>query len=100
MPVIITKNSSSAGAVPSAGQLVRGELAVNVTDRKLYTLNASNAVVLLSSGEITLTTTGTSGAATLVSNALNIPIYGNGTVTSLSVASANGFAGTVFDWYA
>jgi len=95
MPVIITKNSSSAGAVPSAGQLVRGELAVNVTDRKLYTLNASNAVVLLSSGEITLTTTGTSGAATLVSNALNIPIYGNGTVTSLSVASANGFAGTV-----
>jgi hypothetical protein len=95
MPVIITKNSSSAGAVPSSGQLVRGELAVNVTDRKLYTLNASNNVVLLSSGEITLTTTGTSGAATLVSNALNIPIYGNGTVTSLSVASANGFAGTV-----
>ena len=71
---IITKNSSSAGAVPNSGQLVRGELAVNVTDRKLYTLDSTNAVVLLSSGPVTLTTTGTSGAATLVSNALNIPI--------------------------
>ena len=92
---IITKNSAAAGAVPSSSQLVKGELAVNVTDRKLYTLDASNNIVLLSSGEITLTTTGTSGAATLVSNALNIPIYGDGTVKSVSVATANGFAGTV-----
>jgi hypothetical protein len=48
---------------------------------------------------LTLTTTGTSGAATLVGNTLNIPQYagggGGGTVTSVSVASANGFAGTV-----
>jgi len=96
MPVtVITKNSSSAGAVPSAGQLVRGELAVNVTDRKLYTLDSTNTVVLLSSGPVGLTTTGTSGAATLVNNVINIPIYGDGTVKSLAVASANGFAGTV-----
>jgi hypothetical protein len=48
---------------------------------------------------LTLTTTGTSGAATLVGNTLNIPQYagggGGGTVTSVSVTSANGFAGTV-----
>jgi len=46
---------------------------------------------------ITLTTTGTSGAATLISNTLNIPNYatGSGTVTSVSVVTANGFAGTV-----
>jgi hypothetical protein len=48
---------------------------------------------------ITLTTTGTSGAATFVSNTLNIPQYsgggGSGTVTSVSVVSANGFAGSV-----
>lgn len=46
---------------------------------------------------ITLTTTGTSGAATFVGNTLNVPNYaaGSGTVTSASVISANGFAGTV-----
>jgi len=48
---------------------------------------------------ITLTTTGTSGASTFVGGTLNIPNYaagaGSGTVTSASVVSANGFAGTV-----
>jgi len=48
---------------------------------------------------ITLTTTGTSGAATFVGNTLNIPNYttsgGTGTVTTVSVVSANGLAGTV-----
>jgi len=48
---------------------------------------------------ISLTTVGTSGAATFASNVLNIPNYaagaGTGTVTSASVVSANGFAGTV-----
>jgi hypothetical protein len=51
------------------------------------------------SGFITsLTTTGTTGAATVTSGVLNIPQYaggGSGTVTTLSVASSNGFAGTV-----
>jgi hypothetical protein len=45
---------------------------------------------------ITLTTTGTSGAATYTGGVLNIPQYaGTGTVTSVSVVSSNGFAGTV-----
>jgi hypothetical protein len=48
---------------------------------------------------ISLTTTGTSGAATFAANVLNIPNYaagaGTGTVTSASVVSANGFGGTV-----
>ena len=42
---IITKNSSTASAVPSAGSLVQGELAVNVTDKKLYTKDNSATVV-------------------------------------------------------
>jgi hypothetical protein len=49
-------------------------------------------------GAITLTTTGSSGAATLVGNTLNIPQYtggGGGTVTSVSVTTANGISGTV-----
>ncbi len=42
---IITKNSSTAAAVPLAGDLVKGELAVNVTDKKLDTKDNSATVV-------------------------------------------------------
>jgi hypothetical protein len=45
MSTIITKNSSTASAVPSAGDLVKGELAVNVTDKKIYTKDNSAAIV-------------------------------------------------------
>jgi hypothetical protein len=41
------KRSSTAASVPTAGQLAVGELAVNLADRKLFTKNASNAVVEL-----------------------------------------------------
>jgi len=44
---IITKNSSTASAVPSAGALVQGELAVNVTDKKLYTKDSGGTVIEL-----------------------------------------------------
>jgi hypothetical protein len=44
---IITKHSSTALAVPPAGSLVKGELAINVTDKKLYTKDAAGLVVLL-----------------------------------------------------
>lgn len=47
---IITKNNDVAGVVPSSGNLVEGELAVNTTDRKLYTLDNGGNVVLLASG--------------------------------------------------
>lgn len=49
---IITKNSSTAGAAPTAGDLVQGELAVNVTDKALYTENASGTVVKLNAPSI------------------------------------------------
>ena len=41
---IIIKNSSTASAAPATGDLVQGELAVNVTDKKLYTKNASGTI--------------------------------------------------------
>lgn len=44
---IVTKNSSTASAVPSAGSLTQGELAVNVTDKKLYTKDSGGSVVEL-----------------------------------------------------
>ncbi len=49
---IITKNSSTVSAAPSAGSLTQGELAVNVTDKKLYTKNASGSVVELTGARL------------------------------------------------
>ena len=50
---IVIKNSSVALSAPSAGQLVQGELAVNVTDKKIYTLDGGGNVVLLANGGAT-----------------------------------------------
>lgn len=47
---IVIKNSSTTGSVPTSGQLVQGELAVNVTDRKIFTENASGTVVEIGGG--------------------------------------------------
>ena len=49
MTTIITKNSSTASAVPAAGDLVAGELAVNTADKKLYTKNGSTVVKVVGS---------------------------------------------------
>jgi hypothetical protein len=47
MATIVIKNSSTASAVPTSGDLVQGELAVNVTDKKLYTEDSGGTVVKL-----------------------------------------------------
>lgn len=42
---IVTKNSTTAASVPSAGSLTQGELAVNVTDKRLFTKDSGGNVV-------------------------------------------------------
>ena len=64
--------SATASAQPSAGNLADGELALNTNDEKLYFKNSAGTVKLLASS---------SGAS--------------GSVTTVSVVSANGFAGSV-----
>jgi hypothetical protein len=112
-------HSTTAAAVPSAGNLVAGELALNTVDEKLYFKNSAGTVKLLASNAVTTPvttfaggTTGltpassTSGAITLagtlvVSNGgtglttltANNVILGNGTSTPLFVAP--GTAGNV-----
>tara|TARA_R110000787_G_scaffold179874_1_gene291941 strand:- start:426 stop:1196 length:771 start_codon:yes stop_codon:yes gene_type:complete len=56
MTTIVTKNNSTASAVPSASVLVQGELAVNVTDKRLFTENNSGVVVELGTNPTSLTT--------------------------------------------
>ena len=44
MTVIKIKNSSVAGKLPSAGDLVTAELAINLVDKKLYSKDANGAI--------------------------------------------------------
>lgn len=46
------KNSSTASAAPATGDLVQGELAVNVTDKKLYTKNSGGSIVELTGAKL------------------------------------------------
>tara|TARA_R110000822_G_scaffold74146_4_gene178245 strand:+ start:48 stop:248 length:201 start_codon:yes stop_codon:yes gene_type:complete len=51
--VIKIKRSETSGSVPEAGDLETHELAMNVTDKTIYTKNSSGAIVTLSSAGIT-----------------------------------------------
>jgi hypothetical protein len=58
MATLITKNSSTAAAVPGTGDLVQGELAVNVADRRVFTKNSGGTVVELGNNPTSLTVNG------------------------------------------
>jgi hypothetical protein len=67
--IIKIKNSSTAGAVPTSGDLVQGELAVNVTDKRIFTENASGTVVELGTNPTSLNVkTATGGVLTLATS--------------------------------
>jgi hypothetical protein len=91
---IITKNSSTASAVPTSGDLVQGELAVNVTDKRLFTENSGGTVVEVGTNPSTIAvagnatvggTLGVTGLATLASSTLTAN-------PTLSAGTANGVA--------
>lgn len=92
---IITKNSATATAVPTAGELVQGELAVNVTDKRIFTENSGGTVVELGVNPSSVTT----ASATVTGGTINGTTIGAstaaaGTFTSLTATSAN-VTGTV-----
>lgn len=91
--------STTPAAVPTAGNLVAGELALNTVDGKLYFKNSSNVVTLLAqSGSASPVTTfsagttgftpssATSGAITLAGT-LNVANGGTGVTTSTGTGS-------------
>jgi hypothetical protein len=91
--------STTAAAVPTAGNLVNGELAINITDGKLYYKDNTGVVRLLASNSTStpVTTfsagttgftpaTATSGAVTLAGT-LNVANGGTGVTTSTGTGS-------------
>jgi hypothetical protein len=101
---IITKNSSTASAVPAAGNLTKGELAVNVTDKKLYTKDNSAAVVKIvgslgnqEANAVAITGGTVAGVAQTGGTINNTPIGAStaNTVTGTVVTATTGFVGNV-----
>ena len=83
MPTVIKpKRSETALAVPTAGNLEVGEIALNVTDGKFYTKTSANAVKEVGgAGSVTLNDVVTNGAFTtadiLLDQGANLIFEGN-----------------------
>ena len=101
---IITKNSSTASATPAAGDLTKGELAVNVTDKKLYTKDNSGTVVKIvgslgnqEANAVAITGGTSSGVAFTGATINSTPIGGTtaAAVTGTTVTANTGFVGAL-----
>jgi hypothetical protein len=99
---IVTKNSSTASAAPVAGDLVQGELAVNVTDKKLYTKDSGGSVVKIVGGlgnqekNAVDITGGTVAGATISGYTESVTAIGTVSSSStLSIASATVLTATL-----
>ncbi len=68
MATIITKFSTSASSVPSNTDLVPGELAVNVADKRLFTENNSNTVIEIGTNPTSITTGAITATGTVTAN--------------------------------
>jgi hypothetical protein len=104
MTTIITKNSSTSSATPAAGDLVKGELAINVTDKKLYTKDNSSTVVRIvgslgnQEASAAAITGGTvAGVAQTGGTINNTPIGGTtaAAVTGTTITANTGFVGAL-----
>jgi trimeric autotransporter adhesin len=91
MATIVTKNSSTASAVPTTSDLVQGELAVNVTDKRIFTENASTQIVELGTNPSTVTTATATVTGTLTANgtfASNNAVITGGSVNSTPIGAS------------
>lgn len=98
--VIKPKRSNTAAKVPTTSDLLSGEFGVNMADQKSY-INNGTSVVQVGAGKLVglqdVTVTSPTAGQSLSWNgtAWINSSGGAGSVTSVSVVSANGFAGTV-----
>ncbi|MBA60761.1 MAG: hypothetical protein CMJ76_00160 [Planctomycetaceae bacterium] len=109
MPVIVTKNSSTASAIPTSSDLVQGELAVNVADKRLFTEDNAATIIELGTNPTSITTGAITASGTVTFNgqlvnanaaltggAIDGIIIGNTTaaaITGTTVTASTGFVG-------
>ena len=96
MATIVTKNSSTASAVPTTSDLVQGELAVNVTDKRIFTENASTQIVELGTNPSTVTTGTATVTGTLTANgtfASSNAVITGGSVNSTPIGATTASTG-------
>ena len=98
---VLIKRSSTANAVPQAGNLQAGELAINYNDGNLFYKNASNVVTVIASNQFTSVSgnvTGgnivTGGIVTATGNITGNYIFGNGAFLT-GIAASYGNANVV-----
>ena len=99
MTTIITKNSSTATAVPTTSDLVQGELAVNVADKRIFTEDATTTIVELGTNPSTVTTATADVTGVLTANgtlASSNAVVTGGTIdgTPIGVTTASTVAAT------
>jgi hypothetical protein len=82
---IIIKNSSTASSTPATGDLVQGELAVNVTDKKIFTKDSTGAIITISDASVAASTSA-SAAATSATNAASSATSAASSATSAASA--------------
>ena len=92
---IVTYNTATAATAPSAANLVQGELAVNVTDKKIYTKDSGgNVVVVGASGDVIGPASSTNLAIPTFSGTGGKTLLDNSGVTiTAGVITATGFSG-------
>ena len=81
---ILLKRSDVSNSVPSTGNLVQGELALNFTDGNLFFKDSSNNVVLLSSTKL-VSVTGNVTGNNIIGNTLGQ--FGNITISGSNINS-------------
>lgn len=96
--VIKHKRSSTPSAVPSAGVLSEGELAINLVDKKLYSKDASGNVIVIAEPAVAASVT-TTNTVTLTNKTIEAGTFTNGyteeyvtanTSTAYTIDLANG----------
>ena len=82
---IVTKNSSTASAVPTASDLVQGELAVNVADKRLFTEDNGGSIVELGTNPSTIDI----NAGSIDGTAIGASSASTGAFTTLTATGLN-----------
>ena len=95
MSTIITKNSSTASAVPTTSDLVQGELAVNVADKRLFTEDNATQIIELGTSPSSLTTPTATVTGTLTANGTlnsNNAVLTGGSVNGIIIGASSPLA--------